>query len=536
MVHDSSVCPPDESHRLARLVAALHDPACYPHRVDTITVLETHISVVLLTGGTAYKLKKPLALGFLDFSTLEKRRFYCEEELRLNRRLAPHLYLDVVPIGGSIDCPRVGGGGEPIEYAVRMREFPQDGLFDCLLARGDLDAKYIDALAEVVTGSHDRAARAPQSSEFGSFAAITRPAAQNFDQLRELLGEEQDPRLEVLRSWTLAQEQRLEPVFARRKQAGFVRECHGDLHLGNVVLFEGRPQIFDCIEFDPALRWIDVVSEIAFTVMDLNVRGRPDLGNRFLNRWLEIGGDYGSLGLLPYYLAYRSMVRAKVARIRQMQETAPGTASAPDYDAQVAYAMRLTRPDLHGLMITHGYSGSGKTFFSQTVIEALGAVRIRSDVERKRLHGMVAGQRSGSGVYQGIYTAEQTAATYNHIMQLAQCVAESGMPVVVDASFLKRAQRDGFRRLARSMGVPFLILDCQAPVHILRERVASRAKRGEDASEATGAVLETQLRDAEPLTDEEREWCIRIDSCSRAQTGVLAEIRSRLKRLERDFA
>lgn len=535
MAHDS-VCPPDVSLRLARLVAALHDPACYSHRVGRIAVLETHISVVLLTGGTAYKLKKPLNLGFLDFSTLEKRRFYCEEELRLNRRLASHLYLDVVPISGSIDCPRVGGSGEPIEYAVRMREFPQDGLFDRLLARGELDATLIDSLAEAVTEFHGRAARAPQSSEFGGLATITRPAAQNFDQLRELLGDEQDSRLEALRAWTLAQEQRLQPAFARRKQAGFVRECHGDLHLGNVVLFEGRPQIFDCIEFDPALRWIDVVSEIAFTVMDLNVRGRSDLGSRFLNRWLEIGGDFGSLAVLPYYLVYRSMVRAKVARIRQRQGTAPGTGLAPDYDAQVAYAMRLTQPDAHGLMITHGYSGSGKTFFSQAAIEALGAVRIRADVERKRLHGMAAGERSGSGLHQGIYTAAQTAATYNHMMQLAQCAAESGMPVVVDATFLKRAQRDGFRRLARAMSLPFLILDCQAPVHILRERVASRAKTGEDASEATGAVLETQMQAAEPLSDEERDFSVRIDSRSPEQAGILTEIRSRLKRLKRDLA
>jgi len=299
------------------LFAALLDPACYPHPVAGVRVLETHISWVLLTGEYAYKIKKPVGLGFLDFSSLELRRHYCEEELRLNRRLAPELYLDVVEIRGTPGAPRIGGEGPLLEYAVRMREFPQAALASRALASGAFGAAEVDALAALVARFHEGALRAPESERFGSPDVVLADALQNFEQLLPLVKSAPDDRaLRELRLWTKREfAARGEALAARRKQ-GFVRECHGDLHLRNIVLLDGRPVPFDCIEFNAELRWIDVMSEVAFLAMDLEDRGRRDLAWRFLGRYLEATGDYAGLAVLPFYLVYRALVRAKVHLLR----------------------------------------------------------------------------------------------------------------------------------------------------------------------------------------------------------------------------
>jgi len=290
------------------LVQALQDPARYPDAVGQVTLLETHISYVLLTGSLAYKIKKAVNFGFLDFSTLEKRRLFCDEELRLNRRLAPQLYLSVVPIQGTLSDPCIGGssetkeGGAPIEYAVEMAKFPKAALLDGRLARGDLVAQEIDALTDSVARFHARVPSAPSGGEFGAPAAIRRMAAENFRQLLAEPGDVVDvARLKVLEFWIRNQYARLEAHLDERRRAGFVRECHGDLHLGNIALIDDKPVIFDCIEFNPQLRWIDVISEVAFLSMDLNERGRADFARRFINRYLEATGDYAGLRCLTFY-------------------------------------------------------------------------------------------------------------------------------------------------------------------------------------------------------------------------------------------
>lgn len=515
------------------LVTALISPGCYPHPAGSVSVVETHISFVLLTGDFAYKIKKAVDLGFLDFSTLAKRRFFCEEELRLNRRLAPHLYLDVVPVCGSPSVPRMGGEGPAIEYAVKMVRFPQQSLADHMLSRGELQPEAIDALAAAVAAFHESIARAGAADGYGSAAAIAAPTAQNFAQVRALLDAGEDTAtLSALEAWTLAEQERLAERFGARKRDGFVRECHGDLHLGNIVLLGNEPCIFDCIEFNPNLRWIDVVNEAAFLVMDLDVRGQPDLASRFLNGYLEAGGDYAGLRLLAYYKAYRAMVRAKVDRIRAAQSglTASERETAlADYRRYVDYASRSMAAPARGLLVTHGFSGSGKTFFSRTLIERLGAVRIRSDVERKRLHGLDALAHSGSGLESGIYGQRATEETYNRMECLARCVAEAGMPVVVDATFLKRWQRDKFRTAAQALGIPFVILDCRAPPAMLRARLGHRLHAAADASEATPAVLDSQLQGAESLAADEAAFVVPVDTASGDWEPALDEIRRRLQ-------
>ncbi len=390
----------DALEQQRRVVAALCDPRAYPHPVTAVRLVETHISFVLLTGQYAYKLKKPLALGFLDFSTLAARRFFCGEELRLNGRLAPRLYLDVVAITGEPDRPQLGGTGPVLDYAVRMVEFPQSALLDTMLARGALTPPLVDALAEAVARFHGAIERAPIDSPFGDPAQVHAPMRQNFEQLAPLLDDDAERApLAALRDWSESECRRLAPAFAARRAGGFVRECHGDLHVGNIALVDGELQIFDGIEFNANLRWIDVASEIAFLTMDLGERGHPGLAARLLDTYLQATGDYEGLGVLRYYLVYRALVRAKVARLRAGQERADD----PDRAAELAIcrdyvgvATLLAAPRPVALLVTHGVSGAGKTFRSQQLLEALDAIRVRSDVERRRLFGNAGAAGEGA--------------------------------------------------------------------------------------------------------------------------------------------
>jgi hypothetical protein len=476
-------------------------------------VLETHISYVLLTGECAYKIKKAVAFGFLDFSTLAARRFFCEQELRLNRRLAPALYLDVVPITGSVDAPRLGGDGAALEYAVKMREFPQSELASVLLARGELGATEVDALAVKVAAFHAGIDVAAASGPFGAPDGILRLARRNFDEIAPLLSTEAERRdLENLRGWTEREHDRRRAAFERRRGQGFVRECHGDLHLGNIARIDGDLVIFDCIEFNDEMRWIDVMSEVAFTVMDLEDRARPELAYRFLNAYLERTGDYAGLAVLPFYLAYRALVRAKVALLRAAQAGGGASAAQTEAHGYLRLASSYARPPRPAIIVTSGHSGSGKTTLSGALLERIGAVRVRSDIERKRIHGVAALERTDAAVDGGLYTAAATDATYDRLRILARDLVEAGRIAIVDAAFPRRSQRESFRTLAAELGVPFVILSFEAKEATLRQRVAQRHARGTDASDADLAVLEHQIATREPLEADERAHAVIYDA------------------------
>ncbi len=512
-------------------IELLRDPTRYPHPVERVELLETHISWVLLAGDYAYKLKKPVELGFLDFRSPEARRFYCDEELRLNRRTAPQLYLEVVPVTGSDADPRIDGEGRPIEYAVKMRRFPQEALLSRMAQGGTLGAEHIDALACGIAAFHSRVACVDAARPFGSAAEVLVPAQQNFDQIETLIGADADvPELERLRGWTLQEHARLRVTFDARKAGGFVRECHGDLHLGNIALLDGGPTPFDGIEFNEALRWIDVMNEVAFLVMDLLDRRLPRLAWRFLNGYLEATGDYAGLALLRFYLVYRALVRAKVACIRAHQpdlDRRQSGGAGREYLEYLRLAQVLAERPARALIVMHGVAGSGKTTVAQELLEACGAVRLRSDVERKRLQGLEAGARTGSAIGAGIYAPDLTAQTYARLATLAGAVLEVGYAAIVDATFLARAQRDAFAALARKEEVPFAIAACEAPDGVLRERVATRQRKARDASEADLGVLEHQLVSLEPLTPAELANSVRFDA-GRAPPDAVASLARRL--------
>lgn len=491
-----------------QLIESLRNPDYYDHPVDKVELIETHISWVLLTGRFAYKVKKGVDFGFLDYSSLEKRQCQCEEELRLNRRTAPQLYLEVVPIGGSAQAP-VLHRQPAIEYAVKMQQFPQQALLSQVAARGELGAAQAIALAEMLANFHHGIERAPPDSPFGNPQAAYHPVAENFAQLRERLD---DPallrRLDTLEQQSHAFFQQHQPLFIQRKAEGFIRDCHGDLHLNNILLRDGdgAPLLFDCIEFNPNLRIIDVMSELAFLLMDLQEHDHGDLANLLLNHYLELSGDYAGLRLLRFYLGYRAMVRAKVATLRLDQsglDAATRSAVLDDLTAYLSLAEGYARPARPQLLITHGLSGSGKSSLTQPLLAEPGVVRLRSDLERKRLFGLTAKQSSHSATGENIYTAEATRRTYQRLAELATAALEGGYSVIVDATFLQRADRDTFHQLAQQHKVPFSILHFEAEPAILRQRVTARAAQGDDPSEADLTVLETQLAHYQPLGDNE---------------------------------
>ncbi len=494
------------------MIAALLDPAAYDHPVERVDCLETHISWILLTGTLAYKIKKPVNLGFVDFSTPERRSWFCQEELRLNRRLAPDLYLGLSPIHGPPERAAFHGSGPTLELAVRMRQFPQSALLGAVLDHQGLSEAQLERLADDLAAFHAAAAVAGPEDPYGAPELVKAPAVANLEVL-EACGLVPAPDVAALRHWTDDQFERLRPSFVERRSLGRIRECHGDLHLGNMLLEGERLRVFDCLEFSPELRWIDVISDLAFLAMDLEHRHRPDLGAVLLNRWLGRCGDYAGLLTWRWYRVYRSLVRAKVCALRLGQQTLNAQASAllqQDLEHYLQGAIRATATPAPALVITHGVSGSGKSHRARQLCRRQDWIQLRSDVERKRLFG-TWGQGTAPPLQGDPYRPEVSAMLYDrHLPQQAERILAAGLSVVVDATFLHRDQRRRMEALARQRGVPYLILACVSSPEQARRRLVERQALGGDPSDADGAVLEAQFRAVEPLDGHERDRCLEV--------------------------
>ncbi len=508
----------------SRLIAALKRMIFGASATRDSCHLHTHISHVLLVGDCAYKIKKPVDMGFLNFSTLARRKYFCKEEIRLNRRLAPDIYRDVVSITGPAEFPHIDGDGEVLEYAVRMRRFSQSSL----LSGRTIGAGLIERIAERMAAFHAGVERATLGGPFGTPESVLTPMRNNFAAIRGTRAITETPLLIQIQDWTEATCVRLRSKLWQRRVQGGIRECHGDLHLGNIALDGDELIIFDGIEFDPFLRWIDTINDCAFLLMDLEHRSEQALASQFLNRYLEIGGDYAALTVLDFYRVYRAMVRAKVECIRLGQADLDNKDRAgvmEDLGRHLVMAQAATQPGRAALVITHGVSGSGKSHAGASLVSELGAVRVRSDIERKRLFGL-AEHEASHAVAGGIYTAEVSARTYAQLCQAARVILESGRVAVVDAAFLLRAQRDDFRALAVEMGCPYLVLMPQASPDLLTRRLDERTAAGVDASEADTAVLMRQTRKMEPLSRDELVQSLAFDS---TLTLPLEQIRTQLR-------
>lgn len=500
---------------------AMRTPAFYPHPVHNIQVIHTHISTIFLTGEFAYKIKKPVNFGFLDFSRLTDRQHFCEEEVRLNRRFAPHLYLAVVPIVQLGGTYRLGfpddskQSGDIVEYAVKMRQFDPAQQLDRLLDAGLLPLEQMDAVARQLACFHQQAEPAPADSPLGSPANVLKPAQQNFIQLRKHLHEPALlERLSVLENWTQQEYSRLYLSLGQRQQTGHIRACHGDLHLGNIALIDAEITFFDGIEFNDSLRWIDTASDCAFLLMDLEDRGKPAWARRLLNQWLAETGDYAALSVLNFYKVYRALVRAKVQALRlgQVQDAAEQADILHRCAAYLTLAESYTQPHPPALFITRGLSGSGKSWGCRALVEQLGFIQLRSDVERKRLAGMQATERDHNGLDQGIYSNGMSGQTYGRLAELAELALQHGYPVVVDATFLHADQRQRFQQLAIQHHAVFLILDFSATPDQLEANIRQRQQAGNDASDADIAVLHKQLSLYKPLQDHEPCVTVRFNN------------------------
>lgn len=489
------------------LIADLQTADAYPQQFkDPIVLHETHVSWVLLAGEFAYKIKKPLKTGFLDYSTLALREQFCHEEIRLDHRYTPNLYLGVVPITLVNGHAKLEATGPPIEFAVKMRRFPEDALLSHRIKLGQLSSVEVRQLAASIATFHQAADRWTESSPFATTTTVTKDFHDCLDDLAvSVAGDQTDSSRNRLKGWAAEFMAEHSHRFETRIVDGFIRECHGDLHLNNVVQLGNRLVPFDGIEFNDSFRWIDILNDTAFLVMDFAAHDHKKIGLQFLNAYLEQTGDYESLMLLRWYLVYRALVRAKVAAIRAGQEPGHDSIAQRDCTDHILLAEQFAHPRPVTLWITHGLSGSGKTTISSAYANHHGAIRLRSDVERKRLLRLATKTQTSNTQRDQIYSSEATEQTYKRLLHLADKILRSGFSVVVDATFLKQTHRVAFQNLARRLNITWGILDCEQSIDVLRDRITARQAAGTDASDADLGVLEHQIATQEPLTPLEHQ-------------------------------
>lgn len=484
------------------MLAELLRPQTYPHPVTKVEHLQTHISHVFLAGDYAYKLKKPVNLGFLDFTTLAKRERACADEVRLNARLAPDVYLGVVTLCAADGRYRVAEAGcvpreTIVEYAVRMRRLPQEGMLDRLAASGQLTADHVLDIARQMALFHTSTEHHRDLDHYAQLDSIAAPIRQNFQQTQRYIDTcLPRARFERLRDYAENFLRDHAGLFQERIRRGRIVDGHGDLHLGNMCLFHDRVVIFDCIEFNPALRAGDAINDIAFLTMDLTERKLPQLADAFLNEYLQLTGDYHGLALLDFYQVYRACVRGKINAFQSDGAADAATRERARQTARDYFALaeRLLLPRRGGVLITCGLSGSGKTTVAQQASARLDGVLIRSDIVRKQLAGMTAQQRDAVGYGEGIYNQSMNERTYAALLDQARDIITAGRWAIIDATFSTRARRAAAAALAREYRLPFVILHCNAPREELVRRLTARAADNRDASDATAALLEQQSR------------------------------------------
>lgn len=521
------------TERLNELVANLQHTDCFDHSVERFEQVETHISIVLLTGPFAYKFKKPLDLEFLDFSTLDRRREACRTELQLNRRTAPELYVDVVTITGSVEDPVLDGEGAPIEYAVKMKEFPQEARMDNVVERGAVTDDMIDRTADEVSDLHLKSDVVELDRGMSEAEHQREELDQTYEQLTELL-EQLSVSTETadrVYDWGKRFLEDHGAHFDNRAQEGRIHDLHGDLHLQNIAWFDDRPVFYDCIEFNDAYRHIDPINELAFLTMDLERIGTRAHSWRLTNRYLEKTGDYTGVQMLPYFKAYRAMVRAMVAGIKHVGSRCEQEDVAVS-DRMTSYLQQMDAPLSRGpsvLVLMYGVSASGKTTISQQLLQRLGGIRVRSDVERRRIHDLnpMESEVSSYDVEEGLYSEESTHRTYERLQLVADDLLDSGYPVFVDATFLDRTHRKWFHELAERREVPIRIVHPEAPEEELRRRIRERTRAEEPIlTDADEQVLNHQLESGDELTSEEQNITISVTPGAGSVDQVVERIRN----------
>ncbi len=495
---------------LPALIAQMLQPGFYPHGVtEPIQLIQTHISYVLLTGDYAYKLKKPANFGFLDFSTLEKRKHFCEEELRLNQRGAGELYLEVIPVTCAGEEYHLGGTGETVEYAIKMRQFPQESLFSELFAAGNLQESQLEELGRVVAQYHAQAHTNDYIRSFGEVSQVRLAIDENYQQAEKYIGGPQtQAQFEETKQYTDNFFVQNPELFKSRIDNNYICEGHGDLHLRNIALWHDKILLFDCIEFNEPFRFVDVMYDVAFTVMDIEARGRKDLGNAFLNAYVEQTGDWEGLQVLPLYLSRQAYVRAKVNSFLLDDPSVPDAVKEEAAKTASAYyhqAWEYTKPQQGKLILMSGLSGAGKSTTAKYLARKLNAVHLRSDAVRKHLAGIPLLARGGDE----IYTPEMTQKTYSRLLALGIILANQGWCVILDAKYDRQDLRAEAIFQATEHQLPLYIINCTAPVEVLTQRLLNRTG---DIADATADLLTSQINQSQPFTDQEQSYITVVDT------------------------
>ncbi len=500
-----------------RLIDSMMQNNFYPHNPQTVELVQTHISWVFIAGDYVYKIKKPMNFGFLDFSTLEKRKFYCEEELRLNKRLAPSIYLDVVSIKqdgrGQLTA---GGEGNVVEYAVLMKKLPLDKMLKILLAQGKADAETLDAVAAKIAAFHQDAQTGGAIDEMGSIQTIRHNQEENFAQTEKYINLTA-PSYQYLfiknyvEQFLNAKRLLLEKRVAEHK----IRDCHGDLHLEHICIAQDII-IFDCIEFNERFRFADVAAEVAFLTMDLDYNGYTRQAQDFERSYLKYTGDADMTKLLNFYRCYYAYVRGKVISFRLDQKEIPDPERAEIkqtaskyFDLAYTYAARLEKPVL---ILTAGMIGSGKSYQTRHLAARLGAEVIRMDILRKELLNITPAEKHPDAFGQGIYANDMSRRTYDKAFDLAEKILRRGKPAIIDASFRNRADRALAVDLADKLQIPFYVIECTCPDDIVKMRLEKRRQEQDNPSDGRWEILQEQKKYYEPVDEIPAENYFKIDT------------------------
>jgi uncharacterized protein len=495
---------------LPELIRQMLLPEFYPHSVTMpIELIQTHASWVLLTGDFTYKLKKIVNFGFLDYSTLVNRQHFCNEEIRLNQRGAKELYLAVLPITKQGNYYQLAGDGEVVDYTVKMVQFPQSALLSNLFELGQITTRDIEEIGQVVAQFHADAQTNEYIASFGTVANIGKSIDNNYRQTEKYIGrsqtQQQYTETKVYTDRFLLEHQQ---IFLDRIAGGFIRECHGDLHLRNICRWQHKILLFDCIEFNEPFRFVDTMYDVAFIVMDLEARCRKDLANRFLNTYVEQTGDWAGLQVLPLYLSRQAYVRAKVTSFLlddlgiSSADRAAAVQTAENYYYQ---AWAYTQPQQGRLIMLSGLSGSGKSTVGKQLATSMGGIQLRSDAVRKHLAGiplLTKGDRR-------LYTPEMTAQTYQQVLSLAENLATQGFTVILDAKYDRHSLRGAVIELAKNMGIKLDIIHCTSPEQVLIDRLTQRTG---DIADATVDLLASQQARWEDFSPIEQQYVTRIET------------------------
>ena len=488
-----------------KLVEAMCRPDFYPHRPQAVELVQTHISFVFIAGDLVYKVKKAVDFGFLDFTTLEKRKFFCEEELRLNRRLAPETYLEAVAIGQDRSGELRLGAGGPVEYAVVMRKLPLERMLKKLLAEGAVTPSAMDAVAAKVAAFHAAAETGGEIDEIGGIETIRFNHDENFEQTAKYVGLTiARERYDFLRAWVRRFLERERPLFEKRVADHRIRDCHGDLHAEHICLADGIV-IFDCIEFNKRFRYGDVAAEAAFLAMDLDYNGYPEHARAFVEAYVRHSGDGDVLRLLDFYRCYYATVRGKVISFRlddphiegPDREAAARTA-ARYFDLAFSCAARLPRK---ALVLVAGLMGTGKSVLARALAPLIGADIVQMDAVRKEMLRIPAREHRYEDFGRGIYADDVSREAYAKALEIALGKMETAGAVIIDASYKSARERSLAAEAGRSAGADVFVVECACPDDIVEKRLDARLAGGTDVSDGRREIFQAQKAEFERIDE-----------------------------------